>query len=65
MIVCICANINEQKIQEELDNGSNISTIVKKYKCHKCAKCIPIIKQMQLVHINQLEKTNCVSMLGN
>jgi bacterioferritin-associated ferredoxin len=55
MIVCVCNNINEQKIQEELNNGARVSTIVKAHKCHKCAKCIPMIREMYQKHINHVE----------
>lgn len=46
MIVCICRNVNEDKIKKELENETTVKGIVKKFDCLQCKICIPDIKRM-------------------
>lgn len=46
MIVCVCKNINEDKIFNELEDGLNAANIIKKFECYQCNKCVSFIKQM-------------------
>lgn len=46
MIICICRNINESSIDNDIKNGYNTKGIVKKYGCTECKKCIPYIKKI-------------------
>ena len=46
MIVCVCKNINEDKIINEIENGLTPVHIVKKFECTICAKCVPYIKEL-------------------
>ena len=46
MFVCVCKNISEEQIKEELNNGKNTKDIIKKFDCLQCKLCIPYIKGM-------------------
>ena len=47
MIVCVCNNLNEEKIQEAIDNGSkNFLEVMKYYDCRvECNQCCRHIKE--------------------
>lgn len=46
MIVCICNNISDRLIQQDIQDGLDIEQIVEKYECVQCRKCN--------IHINEL-----------
>lgn len=46
MIICICKNVNEDKIKKELENETTVKGIIKKFDCLQCRMCIPDIKRM-------------------
>lgn len=52
MIVCVCKNVNEVKINSSLQEGLTDADIIRKYDCKVCKKCIPDIRKMYLEHKN-------------
>jgi len=46
MVICICRNVNEKTIKQEIENGHSTKTIIKKYDCMVCKKCIGYIKKL-------------------
>lgn len=50
MIVCVCRNINEDNIKNELGNKTTVKGIIKKFDCFQCKKCLPDIKRMYQEH---------------
>jgi bacterioferritin-associated ferredoxin len=46
MIVCICNNINDKTISEDIINGMNVEQIIDKYECNNCEACHWMIEDM-------------------
>lgn len=46
MIVCVCSNVSDSTINQELQKGSTTKDIIKQYKCTKCKICIPYITKI-------------------
>lgn len=47
MVVCICADVNQEKIQEAIQAGHNTHKKLKKCLgvCEQCCKCADAIKE--------------------
>jgi assimilatory nitrate reductase catalytic subunit len=46
-IVCNCLDVSEQEIQQELENGLDLSAIQNKLKCGtQCGSCLPELKRL-------------------
>lgn len=43
MYICVCRQVTKEEINNQLDNGSSVREIVKKYDCTQCKLCIPYI----------------------
>ena len=48
MVVCVCNNINDEKIKDQVKKGSkNIKEIYDELQCgDRCGKCVPEIKKI-------------------
>lgn len=62
MVVCICSNLNEDKIKEVVENHCNCNLspfdIHDKLNCNVgCGKCIPTI--IEIIDQNKREEKTC------
>jgi bacterioferritin-associated ferredoxin len=46
MIVCVCRNITEKQIIEQIKLGKSLAQIIKYYDLTHCAKCVPYVKEL-------------------
>ncbi len=52
MIVCICQNISDQTINQDIDDGLNYEEIIEKNCCTLCRCCNPYIELLVTEYSN-------------